>query len=342
MKKNLRILYIGELREGGTCLERMRILQQMGHRVVSVDTSPWLVGNARLFRSLAHRVDTGPVVWQLNEALRQVSDRQGAVDLVWVDKGRHIYPETLAHAREKTGARLVHYTPDAQLLQHKSRHFVACIPLYDLIVTTKPFELDLYRAMGARQVMLVLQGFDGRFVPRVPTVRDRGAFGSDVTFIGHCQRHYAKCLKAARRVATRLRIWGDEWPRYAQFHRWARVHVAGGGIWGEDYPRALACTKIALGLLSKRIPETTTTRTFEIPATAVFMLAERTEDHLSLFKEGVEAEYFGSAAELQDKIRFYLNNDKLREKIAVAGRERCLTSGYHSRNQLEKVLELIV
>jgi spore maturation protein CgeB len=260
------------------------------------------------------------------------------VDLVWVDKGRHIYPETLAHAREKTGARLVHYTPDAQLLLHKSRHFRACIPLYDLVVTTKPFELDLYRAIGARQVMLVLQGFDGRFVPRVPTVRDCGEFGSDVAFIGHCERHYAERLEAVCRVATRLRIWGDEWPRYAQFHGWARAHVAGGGIWGQNYPRALACTKIALGLLSKRIPETTTTRTFEIPAIGVFLLAERTDDHLALFREGIEAEFFGSDDELQEKIVFYLNHDNARLKIAAAGRKRCVQSGYRAESQIEKVL----
>jgi spore maturation protein CgeB len=96
-----------------------------------------------------------------------------------------------------------------------------------------------------------------------------------------------------------------------------------------------------LGLLSKRVPETTTTRTFEIPATGVFMLAERTEDHLSLFKEGVEAEYFGNDEELKDKMRFYLKHDELRRKVAAAGRERCVRSGYDSRSQLVRVLDLV-
>jgi spore maturation protein CgeB len=114
--------------------------------------------------------------------------------------------------------------------------------------------------------------------------------------------------------------------------------VVADGIWGARYPLALASSKIALGLLSKRIPETTTTRTFEIPAMGVFMLAERTDDHLALFKEGIEAEFFGSDDELQEKIGFYLSHDDARLKIAAAGRKRCIQSGYDARSQLEKVL----
>ena len=45
--------------------------------------------------------------------------------------------------RAKSERRIaVHYTPDAQILENRSRHFVESIPLYDLLVTTKPFELD--------------------------------------------------------------------------------------------------------------------------------------------------------------------------------------------------------
>jgi spore maturation protein CgeB len=100
----------------------------------------------------------------------------------------------------------------------------------------------------------------------------------------------------------------------------------------------LASTKIALGFLSKRIPETTTTRTFEIPAMGVFMLAERTADHLALFSEGREAEFFGSDEELREKLLFYLDHESSRARIAAAGRERCLKSEYHARTQLRRVL----
>ena len=342
MNQPLSILYIGELSEGGTCLQRMRILQELGHRIISFDITPWLTGGPRFLRSLAHRKNLGPPVWRLNDALMSYAEAAPPVTHLWVDRGRWIYPEVLQQLKQRTGASLVHYTPDPQLTHHQSRHFDACIPLYDMLVTTKPFEMELYKAAGARDVMLVLQGFDDRFTPIAPPADLLSELGSDVCFIGHCESHYGGRLKAAKRAARRLRIWGPGWPRYTHLHPWARSHVVADGIWGARYPLALACSKIALGLLSKRIPETTTTRTFEIPAMGVFMLAERTDDHLSLFKEGIEAEFFGSDDELQDKIRYYLSHDKTRERIAVAGRKRSLRGKYNSRDQLLKVLDRMV
>lgn len=342
MNRPLSILYIGELWEGGTCLERMRILQGMGHRIIPFDITPWLNGGFRLFRSFAHRTNIGPPVWGLNEALVSFTYEAPPVTHVWVDRGRWIYPEVLRQLKVRTGAKLVHYTPDPQLRHHKSRHFDACIPLYDMLVTTKPFEMELYRAAGAQEVMLVLQGYDDRFAPVEPAAEIQTELGSDVCFIGHCESHYADRLRAASRMAGLLRIWGPGWRRYTHFHPWARSYVVADGIWGKRYPLALACSKIALGMLSKRIPETTTTRTFEIPAMGVFMLAERTDDHLSLFKEGIEAEFFSSDEEMQDKIRYYLSHDKSREKIAAAGRKRAVLGRYNSQDQLVKVLDRVV
>lgn len=124
-------------------------------------------------------------------------------------------------------------------------------------------------------------------------------------------------------------------------HKWAREIFSGDGVWEEDYAKALNGATIGLCLLSKKIPETTTTRTFEIPGCGVFMLAERTEHHLALFREGVEAEFFGNHEELVEKIGYYLHNPQQREKIAAAGHERCLKSGYDNLSRMQQIVELI-
>ncbi len=334
----MRIYYIGEIWEGGTCRERMHMLRSFGHEIASFDTSPWTTGGNRVFRLLAHRMNFGPHVWDMNRALVESSRSMGPVDLVWMDKGRWIYPATLDAIREQTRGRLLHYTPDAQLLFHKSRHFKLCISIYDWVVTTKPFERELYMELGANNVLFVLQSFDTRFVEYQPLQQEAASWSSDLCFVGHCEKHYAERLKSASEIVSRLRIWGPGWERYAKHNHWARTYVSGGGIWGDDYLRALAHTKIAIGLLSKWIPETTTTRSFEIPAMGIFLLAEHTDDHLFLFEEGKEAEFFGDDEELKDKIRFYLANDEARKRIAAAGRERCLRSGYSSTDQLANIL----
>jgi spore maturation protein CgeB len=334
----MRFLYIGELWEGSTCLERMLVLEQLGFDIVPFDTTPFLTAGTRIERSLAHRANIGRGILRLNVKLILLA-RDVHFDAVWIDKGVWIYPETVNVLRTRSEQRIaVHYTPDAQILEVHSRHFLQSIPIYDLVVTTKPFEIESYRAHHADDLLLVLQGYGRQFAPRVPAEGELSCFSSDVSFIGHCQSHYSARMKAVHRETKSIRIWGPRWPRYARFHAWARPLVRGDGIWGDRYPAALSCAKIALGLLSKRIPETTTTRTFEIPATGVFMLAERTPDHLALFDEGKEAQFFADDDELRDKIRFYLRHDAARIQIATAGRERCLKSGYSVEHQLRRVV----
>jgi spore maturation protein CgeB len=206
-------------------------------------------------------------------------------------------------------------------------------------VTTKPFERELYTELGANNVLFVLQSFDTRFLEYQPLQQDAAFWSSDLCFVGHFEKHYAGRMQSASDIVSQTSIWGPGWERYARRNNWARTYVKGGAIWGDDYLRALAHAKIALGLLSKWIPETTTTRSFEIPAMGIFLLAERTEDHLALFEESKEAEFFGDDEELKDKLRFYLAHDEARNRIAAAGRERCLRSGYSSPDQLKSIIQ---
>jgi spore maturation protein CgeB len=69
------------------------------------------------------------------------------------------------------------------------------------------------------------------------------------------------------------------------------------------------------------------------------MLAERTSEHLGLFTEGVEAEFFSSKEELLKKCCYYLSHSEERERIAESGRQRCLRSGYSYERQVEAVLD---
>jgi spore maturation protein CgeB len=336
----VRIFYIGQLWNGSTALERMKTLNGLGHETVPFDVSPFPARESRLFESLAWRFNFGPVVTKMNRAIWREAAGLRGITLIWVDKGVWIYPDTIQFLKELTGARAIHYTPDSQMLSQRSRHFLSSLPFYDILVTTKEWEVEAYKQSGARRVLLTYQGYDARFSPRNVLEPDRSQLEAEVCFIGHTQPHYAERLKALSSSGVRLRIWGDAWPAYAETHVWARGIVS-RGLWGENYPAALACAKIGLGLLGKHIPETSTTRTFEIPAMGTFLLAERTDLHQRLFDEGKEAEFFSSDEEMIDKARFYLRHDEARQQIATAGRVRCERSGYSSAALLRKILETV-
>ena len=82
-------------------------------------------------------------------------------------------------------------------------------------------------------------------------------------------------------------------------------------------------------------------RTFEVPACKGFFLGERTPTHQQLFEEGKEAEFFGSVDECADKIRFYLNNEAIRNRVAEQGYQRCLNSGYSLHRSVSRALQHI-
>jgi spore maturation protein CgeB len=133
-----------------------------------------------------------------------------------------------------------------------------------------------------------------------------------------------------------VRVWGYYWDRCPIRH--PRLLVTNELLDGVEYAKAINATRVNLGFLRKANRDLQTTRTMEIPGCGGFLLAERTDEHLRLFREGAEAEFFGSTAELVTKCRYYLEHDDERRRIAAAGHRRCLTSGYSNEGTLAPVI----
>lgn len=332
-----KMLYVGNLREGGNGQDRISVLRDEGWDVEGFNTRPYRAAGSRIVRTMTSRFQIGPQINKLNKALADRAS-EGGYDVVLVDKGTVLRRKTVV-ALKKSSQRgiAVHYTPDAAFFDNRSHEFFRAIPDYDLLVTTKPFECEKYRAAGAPDLLMIEQGFGPRIDPALAhNVPDN--LRSEVVFVGHCQPHYVRMLEAAA-SACPLSIWGPGWPEFARKHDWARGVVRGPGLYGQDYATALGGAKIAIGLLSKRVPETTTTRSFEIPAMGTMLLAERSDDHLRLFEEGVEAEFFGSTQEMAEKLEFYLANPEACKSIAKAGMEKCRSAGYSTARQFARICD---
>ena len=70
------------------------------------------------------------------------------------------------------------------------------------------------------------------------------------------------------------------------------------------------------------------------------MLSQYTDDLNSMFKEGVEAEYFRDKEEMMNKIRYYLKHADKREKIAQAGYERLMRDGHEVTDRAGEILRI--
>ena len=135
-----------------------------------------------------------------------------------------------------------------------------------------------------------------------------------------------------------LRVWGDGW-KPMQYPP-SRMKIEYRSLYSDDYARACSSFKINLCFLRKINRDLQTTRSVEIPACGGFMLAERTPEHLELFKEGEEAEFFDGNEELLDKCRYYLEHETLRLRIAQNGLRRCIESGYSNDKRMERMLSI--
>jgi len=334
------ILYIGDLWRGSTALHRMEALRENGHWVTAIDTYPdalkakdkrlYVRGIWKLF---------GPIDWvHANRAL-EAAFQKNRFDVLWIDKGLSIRPEVLAEIKDRhPECRIAGYSPDDMYNPaNQSRRFLRGLRYYDIYFTTKSYGVEELRSLGCRRVEFIGNAFEPSVHrPMAVTAEDRERLGGAVGFIGQWEKERGEsiCYLASRGIE--VRVWGYSWEHCRG--RPAGLRLENRPVWGEEYAKALCAFDINLCFLRKGNRDLQTTRSIEIPACGGFMLAERTEEHQDLFEEGKEAEFFSRDEELADKVQYYLSHEEERIRIARAGRERCLRSGYSNAERLRRAL----
>ncbi len=163
------ILYCGPLAKGSTSLMRCNVLKELGHQVAPFDFSGYEGGGSHLYYRLRLRFYAGPSINRLNRSLLKAV-QETKPDIVWVDKGRFIRPQTLQTIKDTTGSFLVNYNNDDPFgnVRIGWRLFRQAIPIYSLICTPRNCSVDEYKAHGARAVLRYGWGFSPMF-----TIRER-------------------------------------------------------------------------------------------------------------------------------------------------------------------------
>ena len=339
-----RILFIGDLNTYGRGYQRYRTLNEMGHQVVAFShtrvSAPGHIEKPsllyRIFWKLRIPLDTTRVNKKICDTIRSSS-----FDVVWIEKGNMIWPRTLRKIRKCAAAtKLISCSEDDMYAVHgHSLWYRAGLRNYDLVFTTKTYNLSELMLFGARATMLFLDSYDEIVhKPMNLTDAERDRFTSDVSAIGAFEAERAGSLIYLARHGIRVNVWGNGWGEMVNRH--PNLIIKNEFLFGDDYSKAICATKISINFLRKINRDEVTSRSVEIPACGGFMLGERTTRHLEFFDEGTEAEFFGSNEELLKKIKYYLEKPEEREKIARAGRERCVKSGYSMRAQLDQMLKV--
>jgi len=233
-----------------------------------------------------------------------------------------------------------------------SRHWA---PLFHWVTTTYSGAIEKYHALGFQNVIKTQWACNTHvYYPRdVP--RDL-----DVTFVGRKHSNRAQVLRLLRRKGLSVRAWGRGWPggRLSQeemIRTFCRSSInlnftESSVSFGLKRYAKLFLTRRADGTLRLNTlkefegmasvlfqppPPQIKARNFEIPGCGGFLLTSDADDLSSYYKPGQEIVVFENAADLIEKVQYYLAHDEEREAIRQGGYERTIRDHSYEKRFLD-------
>jgi spore maturation protein CgeB len=263
-------------------------------------------------------------------------------DIILIVKGNTIFPNTLKKIKKiNSNIKIVSWSLDDMYAFHnRSFYYTYGLKYYDDIFTTKSYNMNELKKFGSFNIHFIYQAFSylKHKVNKLDTTTDK-----DVSFIGYPEDSRFNSIKYLARNGIKVEVagGGGKWKRSKyQGHKNILIHDV--DYFGIDYRNFIAKSKINLCFLRKLNRDLHTSRSLEIPACGGFMLAERTNEHEYLFKDKTEVVFFDNDEDLLKKVKYYLNNEKKRDKIRRAGHRRCISSNYSYDKMTEIILSKIL
>lgn len=344
-KKLPNILFIGDLNEGNRSLMRSKILRNFSAelKLYSNTPVPFVAGLDRpsIFSRILNKLKYPRDEVGINKALMDLANQSDSIDIAWIEKSTMLRPSTLKYFKKKSShTLLISLSEDDMYASHnRSRYYQNALSLYDIVFTTKLYNLGELKSLGARDTCLFLDSYNYELhkpLKKYSLVRDKEI---DISFIGSYEKERSDIIFWLGDKGHKVIVYGNGWSHLVGKNK--NITIMNKAILSEEYVKVINNSKINLGFLRKINRDEVTSRTMEITGCEGFLLAERTKRHSDLFIEGKEAEFFSSKEELKTKIEYYLSNFDELKRISLNGRIRCKESGYDMNSQISYILSYI-
>ena len=339
---NLKVLYHGPLWVGSTSLQRLRAFQQLDDvTAVGLDTGARVGNSSNIWHRIRWKLRWPADVLEENRRLIDAA-RQGRPDIVIIDNSKVISRRTLRALRDKGVKRLIYYTPDDVVAKHNlSFPLKHTFPEWDIVFTTKTFNVPELQSMGVRRPVLVGKSYD----PDLHLQMEQADVGDeyekyDVVFVGTYEKERCVSINALADAGFRVVVYGSDKGGWTREYLRPTIELR-KSVFAHDYGAAWHTGKTALCFLRKINRDRITQRTMEIAAMARPMVAERTDEHDQNFVDGVEYLGFSDDVELVEQVRLLLADPDRRYAMGQAARLRCETSGYSTLDRARQMLSII-
>lgn len=337
--EGLRVLFVSNLTPDYYGEFRLRALRRLGLQHVAVlDLRRY--GTPGLWGKFEHRLQMGPAVQRLNRELIAAVERESA-QVVLFDKTLGLQSRTIRRLHQM-GVLCVDFVIDNPFGPRRDpgwRLYRKTIPLFDLTGVQRPASVDDYRRAGARNVVRIRTSYELTIHYPPPPGWADGQRDRGVSFIGTPYDTRADFLTQLWRAGVPVDVSGSRphWEAALPVDAFAAIFRV-GELKGDAYREAIWRSRINLAFITHGNRDTVAHKAFEITACGGFLLAERSAEHQTLFREDEEAVFFSGIEECRAKIDRYLNDEPARSAIAVAGQRRAASSGYDNDSVLRGLL----
>jgi len=341
MPEPLSILYIGSLDIQSNSYRRFVALKSISDNIIAIDTDPYIL--ARFISGFQHHYNWGPGIYLLNKVIRKAV-KNIECKIVLVDNKPYLSALTFRHIKRYRPSAIIAnlLTDDPFGLYGKSWSLLKnTASLYDIIFVQRKVNLEEFKLIGAKRIEICCRSFDPTFNrPLKLSAADVQKYAADVGFVGTYESNRASFIAYLIQNNVAVAVTGDGWPE-KDYWDVIKPYYRGPSVYGEEYIKTLNGMGVALHFLRHANRDEQDSRTFEIPACKVFMLAEHSDLQEQLFKANDQVVFFKTKEELLEKVIYYKLNEAERKRIALNGYNRCFMSGYDHQSRMKVVLETI-
>ncbi len=284
-------------------------LRRLGHEVAFFELL-----NKRLYENFAG----------LNRKFLETIEHERPDMIFCVLMGYELWVETLQLVSENCDALLINWATDDSWKYEQFSRFIA--PVFHVYATTYSASVSKARRDGFSNVILTQWAASAeKLVEPLPAAKCR----YQVSFVGSAYGKRPKWIAALKKHDIDVKCFGHGWNT--------------GPVTAEDRSRVMRESVISLnfgdsGLVMNGVVPSRSrqikARVFEVPGAGGFLMTEHAEGLDRFYAPGKEIILFDGAADLADKIKFFLATPEKRDRITWAGYLRtCREHTYDMRFQ---------
>lgn len=320
-----RLLYSGPLWVGSTARHRQEAFGTLpGVELLAID-SGGRVGRSSISDRIRYRLGWPADRTGFNARIIDAA-QSFQPDYVVIDSVPVVTPSTLRALRQTKARVLAYYSPDDLSATHiRTRQLAACESLWDVMFTTKTFNIKELERRNVRRPLLAGKSYHPPIHrPLLAAQIGAGFERFDAVLAATFEKERYALLQACARRGISVLVLGGGWEGVVIPDSCKRLPNA----WDESYSRTLHFGKVALCPLRRVSRDRITARSIEIPACGRAMLAEKTEEHDEHFVDGHEYISYSSVQDAAEKVILLCADPTRRHHLERAGRARCESSGY--------------